>query len=163
MTEEWEVIEGTTDAQVSSFGRIRIGGVEIQPQKDSEGYLRCTVAPNFRDRVHRLVARAFIPNPEGKPMVNHLDGNKANNHADNLEWCTAKENAVDASQKGLLSTWTGKKRVTAIGNGKIIHFSSIAQAALVLKVDAKCISKALTGKRKTAGGYRFIYDEEESE
>ena len=51
--EEWRLIEGTTDAFVSTGGAIAIGGVTITPKEDSEGYLRCTVAPKYRDRVHR--------------------------------------------------------------------------------------------------------------
>lgn len=155
--EEWRLIEGTTDAFVSTGGAIAIGGVTITPKEDSEGYLRCTVAPKYRDRVHRFVARAFCENPEGKTCVNHINGVKSDNRAANLEWCTPKENAEAASKAGLLHG--GRQRpVVAIGNGKVVFFRSQAEAAFVLNISSKEISKAMTGKRKTAHGYRFVYE-----
>lgn len=161
MMETWKEIPGAPGAMVSDLGHIAIGGVVIEPQADSEGYLRCTVAPYYRDRVHRFVALAFIQNPEGKPQVNHMNGNKSDNRAVNLEWVTVKENAVDASRKGLLSTERKKNiPIVAIGNGKIAHFTSLKQAGLVLQIDPKNISKCLSGKRMTAGGYKFVYEEE---
>lgn len=59
--------------------------------------------------IHRLVAIAYIPNPDGKPEVNHIDGNKLNNHASNLEWVTGSENMIHAIKTGLLDLENGKK------------------------------------------------------
>ena len=59
--------------------------------------------------VHRLIAKAFLPNPGNKPFVNHLDGNKLNNHVDNLEWCTVQENNLHARQTGLHKQAVGHK------------------------------------------------------
>lgn len=71
-------------------------------QHMKDGYLRVNVwSENKWLRVHRLVAEAYVPNPDNKPYVNHKDGNKWNNHYTNLEWVTAKENVIHAFQTGL--------------------------------------------------------------
>jgi hypothetical protein len=75
--------------EVSNYGRVKINGEIIIPRINSGGYY--VILNN--ERVHRIVAELFIPNPENKPYIDHIDGNRLNNRVDNLRWCTAKENA----------------------------------------------------------------------
>ncbi len=76
---------------------------KVKPQPNGKGYLRFHVAGKGYF-VHREVALRYVPNPENKPHVNHKDGNKLNNRADNLEWVTNAENHLHAVKNGLLKT-----------------------------------------------------------
>lgn len=110
--------------EVSNKGDVRnCNGNSIKPWISTTGYLNIKVIENGKrknKRLHRLIAKAFIPNPFNKPHVNHIDGNKLNNCIDNLEWCDHKENMSHASKTKLLNTaprTTGKK----LGNKSKYH------------------------------------------
>lgn len=99
MTEEWKPIRGL-HYEISSLGNIRNSESHkpiSQFDKNGAGYIRVNLFSNGKKKrcfIHRLVAEAFIPNPENKPQVNHKDGNKQNNNLENLEWVNASENMI---------------------------------------------------------------------
>lgn len=120
--EKWKYIEGVEGRyMISNFGRIkrvervidsnankglktRLPEKIISPQISKFGYrhVRLATSKGKIDRtIHRLVAIAFVDNPEGKPVVDHIDGNKENNHYSNLEWVSYAENNQRAYDTGL--------------------------------------------------------------
>lgn len=115
--EIWKPIPGHEEYyEVSNLGRVRriksrFGNKMEKIIKGSSDSSNDYVRVNLRDRdysVHRLVAMTFLPNPDNKPCVNHIDGNKQNNAVSNLEWCTYSENNAHAFRTGLNIGTTGK-------------------------------------------------------
>ena len=100
----------------------------IKHNLNSKGYHRVTLTvkgKRFILRVHRLVAQAFIPNPENKPQVNHIDGNKDNNRVENLEWVTDDENRLHAIRNNLRNVY---KVALLYKNNEIARYNSIWEA-----------------------------------
>lgn len=104
MQEIWKSIEGYEGLyEVSNLGEVR-NQSKVLAQRTNMGYKYITLYKEGKTSskaIHRLVAIAFIPNTENKPEVNHKDGDKQNNHIDNLEWCTPSENSYHAYATGL--------------------------------------------------------------
>ena len=106
--ENWRFIEANSDYMVSDHGRILSfkgkSKLIISSSITAKGYEYVAIRQKgiyVGHSVHRLVATAFIPNPKRLPQVNHLDGNKLNNHVANLEWCDAYDNVMHAIRTGL--------------------------------------------------------------
>lgn len=134
---------------------------------DDFGYPRIALAKNSSYRkfkVHRLVAMAFIPNPENKPCVNHIDHNRLNSNVENLEWCTVKENVDHCRKAGRWFTQPsgfnaklGKPVIAIhIETGERITFGSQKDAAKQLGLYQTHVNGAVTGRCRSTGGYRFI-------
>ena len=173
--EIWRTIDGTDGKlQVSSEGRIRSlmrDGRILKACTDQKGYLRIRATVNRQKlslKVHREVAKAFIPNPEEKSQVNHINGIKTDNRVENLEWNTNKENAHHAISHGLWDSVRRKAREANIKQRKAViatrgtetkRFESVRQAEAFF--GSRHISDVLKGKRKHVKGWSFAYTEGE--
>jgi len=149
--------------QVSNLGRVRTAYGIITEGSDSGGYLR--VGINGKNHsVHRLVAQAgFIPPPpsEKHEQVNHIDGNPANNRADNLAWVTPSENirhSFDTNAERKSSAPKRSKPVLGRRHGseeEWVEYESGRAAARALGVNSGSVSSCCNGKSKRAGGYEL--------
>jgi hypothetical protein len=183
-TENWKPVKGYEGIyEVSDLGRVRsidrvvadsrgcvhpVKGRIMKTGLHYKGYVRLMLS-NGQERehghfVHRLVAEAFIPNPDGLPEVNHKDENKANNRADNLEWCTHRANSQYGSRGARIGAWhlQNSPRRVAINqltmDGQYIQtFPSQAEAARQVHGSQGTIASVVGRKKKSAYGYKWEY------
>ena len=168
--EVWRNIDEKEGYQVSNTGNVRSyvnnrhGLCEephmLKQQPNKHGYPTVCLGRNNRRLVSRLVAQAFIPNPDNLPLVRHMDDNPKNNHVDNLQWGTQKNNMEDCVNHGRLvgniyPAIESKKRpviAISIDRQECIHFNSQADAARELGLWPQHISNVLKGRISQTGG-----------
>ena len=169
--EVWKKIAGNPNYIVSNTGRVRRHTASRDRSlRDRDGYPAVDLYQNGERktvRVHRLVAETFIPNPDNKPEVNHIDGNKYNNDVSNLEWVTSRENCRHAWDNGLISPSYGMRGKTNPNGGRkgkpfrIVEtgevFNTLKECEEAIGGNNRHISECLNGIQRTHRGYHFEY------
>jgi len=147
--------------KITKDGRVWSDKSNIwKPTSICNGYKYYTLSNNKKMAVHRLVALTFIPNPENKPYVNHIDCDKTNNNIENLEWVTQKENCA-AHNKEISHP---RKVIQKDKEGKIIKtYDSLIEASNAIGKSPSAISKAVLKINPTAGGFIWEYEGEHTE
>ena len=168
MEEIWKDIKDYEDIyQVSNLGRVKrvTTGRILKGYKITGDYLGVRLYKNnvgSMKKIHRLVAQVFIPNPENKPQVNHIDEDKTNNMVSNLEWMTAKENNNHGTRNERAGKAISKSKsipIIAINlkTGESQEFYGTNECARQLGLHQSHITSVLKGKRRQTGGYTFNY------
>lgn len=180
--EIWKDIEGYEGLyQVSNMGRVRslkrtvrnARGLYKKPERimkpydNGTGYLQIQLSKEGKSKniyLHRLVAIAFCENLEGYKEINHIDENKLNNRADNLEWCSRSYNCT---YNGLAKRTPKKHRKPVFSvnkeSGLIMYWESISEAERCTGINNSCITSCCQGKQKSAGGHIWFYADDDNE
>lgn len=162
---EWRTVKEYDRYEVNQYGDIRHKERKhiLAKRPNRNGYLYvnfniCGKRQNFA--VHRIVANAFIPNPNGYKEVNHKDYNKANNCVENLEWVTGSQNTIHSYLKEENKLIRSKQVEQYSKSGEYIRtFNSVSEAAIFLGCSIGAISNCCCGRTKTSQGYRWKFAE----
>ena len=170
---EFDFIEGSNLGRVRTVDRVvktkngmrLIKGRILKQQLNRYGYLFTDFSVNGKKvnrKVHRIIAQTFLPNPDNLPQVNHINCNRTENNVDNLEWCTPQYNMQYKEKYGISAAEAVGCHVYAINltTLEVSWFKSQMEASLELDICRPGINSVIRGKRKTAGGYWFVNDDD---
>lgn len=160
MLEVWRPVVGYVNYKVSSSGKVmNSNGVILKTHYNRSGYEHVGLYKNSKKRheyIHRLVALAFIPKPDNKPEVNHIDEDKSNNIYTNLEWCDRKYNMNYVNV--MITRAINMRRAVLViyPNGTREIIQNVSKFARDNNLNNNRIYDTVRGKQKTHGGYRFV-------
>lgn len=177
----WKTYPEYQFLKVNQFGEIRtknrivtgrdgkkyhVKGRILKQQRNKDGYMCVEFSVNnktVRLLVHRIVATCFIPNLHGYLEVNHIDNDRTNNVASNLEWCTREYNIAYKEKYGKSAAEVSGRPVFAVNleTGEVLMFETQKEAGRKLGIDAESINRVIKGKLNQSGGYWFTEDENE--
>ena len=164
LVEEWRPIEGFPGYIISNLGRVYSERFKrfLKLSVKKSGYVYVALSDSNKKikhlRLHRLVAKAFIPNPDNLPEVNHKDENKQKNRADNLEWCTSKYNANYGSmpEKRKNFNSVAVRSIDPESGKEVRRYNSMTEADKDMGgKNISHISQCCNGKRKTCKGLKW--------
>ena len=160
----WKAINGYEGIyEINHLGEVRrvdTGNI-LKGYIGADGYRRVGLTVSGKSKpflLHRLIATAFIPNPNNYPCVNHKDEIKSNNSIDNLEWCTYKYN-LNFGTRNARANQSRKKPILQFSkSGEFIReWDSVTDLKNITGMDITHVSSCCRGTRKTANGYRWQY------